>query len=68
LAPAFTPASTPCEPSAFMTSTDQSPSSTSHVSFCVPARWVSAARMPCVVGGAARRAPAVVSYCASKRS
>ena len=49
-APALTSAWTPGEPSAFITTTDQSPSRTSQVSVCVPAPCTEASQMCCFAG------------------
>ena len=51
-APALTPASTPLEPSAFITTTDQLPWRTSHVSVWRPAPWAEATQKSRLAGGA----------------
>ena len=50
LAPALMSASTPSEPSAFITTTDQSPSSISQSTVWVPAPWFDAAQMSACSG------------------
>jgi len=52
LAPRSTSAVTPREPSAFIRTTDQSPSRTFQVSVCVPTPEAEAAQKDCSVGGA----------------
>jgi hypothetical protein len=54
LAPALTPASTPREPSAFMTTIDHEPCLTSHVSVCWPEPWADAAQKRWSLGTAGR--------------
>jgi hypothetical protein len=56
--PALTPASTPREPSAFITTTDQLPSSTSQATVCLSAPWAEAAQKSCVLGGVGGASPA----------
>jgi hypothetical protein len=63
-APALTPVSTPRDASAFITTTDQLPSLTSHVTCCRPAPRADAAQKDCVAGRAGRAAAGTVRYCA----
>ena len=60
LAPALTAAATLREPSAFMTTTDQSPDCTSQVSEC----WPFAAQKRCSAGGPGGCAPSSCVYAA----
>ena len=57
-AAAATVASTPGDPSAFMTTTDQPPSSVAHSSVSVPPPVLEAAQMPASAGGAGTELPA----------
>jgi len=50
-------APTPRDVSAFITTIDQSPSSTSQVSVCGPGPFADAAQKSCVAGAAGRSAP-----------
>src|SRR4051812_50113319 len=56
-APALTPASTPLEPSSFMTTTDQLPWRTSQVSDWRPAPCAEATQKPWLAGGGGRGGP-----------
>ena len=68
LAPRSTSAATPREPSAFIRTTDQSPSRTFHVSVCVPTPEAEAAQKLCSVGGARGAPPETERYVARKGS
>ncbi len=56
-APALMSASTPSEPSAFITTTDQSPSSTSQSTVWRPVPWFEATQMSACSGEAGRPLP-----------
>src|SRR6266508_1432680 len=62
LAPRSTSAATPREPSAFIRTTDQSPSRTFHVTVCVPTPEAETAQKRCSVGGPCGAPPAIGRY------
>src|SRR6266480_3493376 len=68
LAPRSTSAVTPREPSAFIRTTDQSPSRTFQVSVCVPTPEAEAAQKDCSVGGACGARPVAGRYVTRKGS
>ena len=68
LAPTSMSATTPREPSAFIRTTDQSPSRTFHVTVCVPTPDAETAQKRCSVGGDCGAPPAIGRYFTRKGS
>ena len=68
LAPRSMSAATPREPSAFIRTTDQSPSRTFHVTVCVPTPEAEAAQKRCSVGGPCGAPPVTGRYVTRKGS